>query len=264
MLVLHGPNLSLLAAEEIDPRLEARATELGVELVIAQANGEEGLLDLLHEHREVIDAVVVNPGVLAPHAFALAEALAQLALPSVEVLLATPRAPSALSGVVKEQLHAVRVDGYLRALELLAPAETSAAPAVRKPAGRSKPRSAPEPERVAKSIGRRASTPAAPPAAPASRGKTIGKGARGSAAAPARGAGLTRAQVREQIAQRLKGKLTAEALAQWARETWSALQHGAPVEPAAKDTIENVLLALMAGAKATDAILVSQMAKLES
>jgi hypothetical protein len=70
--------------------------------------------------------------------------------------------------------------------------------------------------------------------------------------------------VREQITRRLKGELTAEGLAQWAREGWTGLQRGAHVEPGAKDTIENVLLTLMAGAKATDQILVAQMAKLDS
>ena len=69
--------------------------------------------------------------------------------------------------------------------------------------------------------------------------------------------------VRERIKKRLKNEETAESLAKWARDTWTGLQRGAGCEPGAKDTIENVLLTLMAGAKASEHILISQMAKLE-
>jgi 3-dehydroquinate dehydratase II len=278
VLVLHGPNLSLLAEDEIDPRLEARADELSVELITVQSNGEQGLLDALHEHAEDVDAVLVNPGALASYAWALAEGLQQSALPAIEVLLKAldpARGPSSLTGVVKQQLHGLGIDGYVRALELLVPAvaappavedeqeEEVEAPVLRKSLGRG---AKPAPAAVArggKSIGRKLAAAAAA-TSPASRGKTIGRGAP-KEAAPARSVGgLTRAQVRERIAQRLKGKTSAEALASWARETWTGLQKGAAVEVGAKDTIENVLLTLMAGAKASDAMLVAQMAKLES
>lgn len=276
VLVLHGPNLSLLAEDEIDPRLEARADELSVELITVQSNGEQGLLDALHEHAKDVDAVLVNPGALASYAWALAEGLQQSALPAIEVLLKAldpARGPSSLTGVVKQQLHGLGVDGYVRALELLVPAgaapaapeeeEEVEAPVQRKSLGRG---SKPTPVAVArggKSIGRKPAAPAAV-TSPASRGKTIGRGAPKEAAPAKSVGGLTRAQVRERIAQRLKGKTSAEALASWARETWSALQKGAAVEVGAKETIENVLLTLMAGAKASDAMLVAQMAKLES
>ncbi len=281
VLVLHGPNLSLLAEEQIDPRLEARADELGVELVTVQANGEQGLLDALHENAGEVEAVLVNPGVLAPSAWALAEGLQLVGLPVVEVLLKTlapERGPSSLTGVVKQQIHGQGVDGYLAALEVLAPAQRAEAEVSEDeegddaaPAGKSLGRRAPKvdvPSRTGKSIGRKAATPTpAAEEAPATRGKTIGRGAARdvAAVAPAKTSGvLTRAQVRERISQRLKGALAPEALAQWSRETWSGLQKGAAVETGAKERIENVLLTLMAGAKASDAILVAQMAKLDS
>jgi 3-dehydroquinate dehydratase len=278
VLVLHGPNLSLLAADEIDPRLEARAEELSVELITVQSNGEQGLLDALHEHAADVDAVLVNPGALASYAWALAEGLQQSALPAIEVLLKaldSARGPSSLTGVVTQQLHGLGVDGYVRALELLVPAgaapvtaddveeDSVEAPVVRKSLGRGA-RSAPAAvARGGKSIGRKPAAAVAP-ASPASRGKTIGRGAPKEAVASKKVGGLTRSQVRERIAQRLNGKTSAEALASWARETWTGLQKGAAVEAGAQDTIENVLLTLMAGAKASDAMLVAQMAKLES
>ncbi len=262
VLVLHGPNLSLLAAEEIDPRLEKRASELGVELILIQSNGEQGLLDALHEAAESVDGVLVNPGALAPIAYALAEGLQQAEVPVVEVLLKalpTERGPSALTGIARQQVHGLGVDGYLRGLELLVPEGRQ--PHER--TGEEEEEEAPKASRAAgKSIGRKPAVAAAP----AVKGKTIGRGAQAEkkTVAPALPTTmLTRTQVRDRVKQRLKGQETAEGLAQWARQTWSGLQRGAPCEAGAKETIENVLLTLMAGAKASDQILVAQMAKLD-
>jgi hypothetical protein len=232
--------------------------------------------------------VLVNPGVLAPGCFALAEGLRLVGVPAVEVLLdALPaaRGPSALADVVKAQVHAKGADGYLEALALLVEEKSSrssrtrvevdadedeeeevAAPRAR--AGKTVGRSRAEPEpaaRSGKTIGRRSAAPE-PQGAPAT-GKTIGRGARAEAAA-ARAATspaglLTRAAVREQVTLRLQGRITPEALAAWARERWTALQADAPCEPGARDTLDSVLLTLMAGARASDHVLLAQIAKLD-
>ena len=266
VLVLHGPNLSLLADQEIDARLEKRAAELGVELISIQSNGEQGLLDALHEEADSVDAVLVNPGALAPIAYALAEGLEQVELPVVEVLLkalATERGPSALTGIARQQVHGLGVDGYVRGLELLVPEgkQPHERAEVAEEEEAEEPKSAPV---RGKSIGRKVAVPPAPAAA--GKGKTIGRGARAAqkAVVPALPTTvLTRTQVHDRVKARLKGQETAEGLAQWARQTWTGLQRGAPCEAGAKETIENVLLTLMAGAKASDQILVAQMAKLK-
>lgn len=274
VLVLHGPNLSLLAGEEIDPLLHRRASALGVELITVQSNGEQGLLDALHEEAENVDGVVVNPGALAPLAFALAEGLQQVGLPVVEVLLkplAPERGVSSLTGVAKHQVHTLGLEGYVRALQLLVPEGKQKNPVV-EPEEENEEDSEPEEEvkvRPGKSIGRkRAAAPQAP--LPAKNGKTLGRGKPAEKPAEKKvqekkssTAMLTRAQVRERIKKRLKHEETAEGLAKWARETWTGLQRGAACEAGAKETIENVLLTLMAGAKASDHVLISQMAKLE-
>jgi 3-dehydroquinate dehydratase-2 len=267
LLVLHGPNLARVAAEEIDPLLESRAEALELELTIVQSNGEPGLLDALHAHAGEVDAVLVNPGVLAPTVFALAEALQLLELPSVEVLLkplAAERGPSSLASVVRAQVHGKGVDGYAEALELLVQATP---PATREKQG-APARVTPPPAARSKTIGRKVAPPAAsPPPATTSgpRGKTIGRGSKPQPSAPPLPtSALTRAQVIERINRRMKGDDTPDALAAWARETWTALQRGAACEAGAKDALENVLLTLMAGAKATDAILVAQIAKLDT
>lgn len=266
VLVLHGPNLSLLAADEIDPRLERRASELGVELIVVQSNGEQGLLDALHEEAESVDAVLVNPGTLAPTAWSLAEGLQMIGLPVVEVLLKTmspERGTSTLTGVAKQQVHGLGVDGYVRALELLVPERKQNAAAHAEDEADASPVSKSAGPR-GKSIGRRAAAPAA--AVAPTRGKTIGRGPateKKAIASKVPTTLLTRTQVRDRVKRRLKNEETAEGLAQWARETWTGIQRGAPCEAGAKETIENVLLTLMAGAKASDQVLVAQMAKLD-
>lgn len=271
VLVLHGPNLSLLAAEEIDPRLERRASELGVELIVVQSNGEQGLLDALHEEGESVDAVLVNPGALAPIAFALAEGLQQVGLPVIEVLLkglSPDRGPSSLTSVARQQVHGLGVDGYVKALELLVPEGTQSADAEEAEEEEAPSRARAKAPRAppGKSIGRKVVSLDSARDERAARGKTIGRGAREEkkVVAPSQPTTLlTRTQVRDRIKKRLKGDETAESLAQWARHTWTGLQRGAACEAGAKETIENVLLTLMAGAKASDQILVAQMAKLD-
>lgn len=230
VLVLHGPNLAALAREHLDARLQTRAAALGVTLTIAQANGEEGLLDVLHEAAASHDAVLVNPGVIAPHAFALAEGLAQVGLPTVEVVLTKPRARSALGGVVLRQVHGEGVDGYVRALEQVV---GDAAPTRSGGAVGKKP----------KTIGRR--------------------GGKSQQRAAPRAAGVTRAQVRERIEGRLRGDVTPAELTGWARETWAALQDGAAAEAGFEAVIDSVLLALMTP-RTDDAGLISLMARLDT
>lgn len=300
VLVLHGPNLHWLGQDEIDERLEARAEVLGVDLEIAQSNGEGALIDELHEQEGTYEAVIVNPAALAPSAWALAEALKLVKVPAVEVLLEklpAERGTSALAGVVTQQFHGKGHDGYLLALDAvvgvvgpkrgLTPSPEAMEEAAAKEeeeddegpvrtvsrAGKSigKKASAPGPavdKRGNKSIGRREKPNAAPP--PPQAAKSIGKGAKAaespgkkSAAATSKSAaGLTRAKVREKIADRLARRLAPEALAGWARGEWSALQAGGPCEDGARDVLDGVLLTLMAGAKASEDVLLAQMAKL--
>lgn len=112
----------------------------------------------------------------------------------------------------------------------------------------------------------RAST--VPSTAPASAGKTLGRGeARQPAGTRRPGAGLTRAEVRSRIADRLAGRLTPAGLATWARGEWVALQRGAAVEAGQRDPLEEVLQALFLSVQPKGALsedqLVEWMAALE-
>jgi 3-dehydroquinate dehydratase-2 len=112
-----------------------------------------------------------------------------------------------------------------------------------------------------------ASAPAAV-ATPAATGKTLGRAAPEAPPGTRRpGAGLTRAEVRSRIAERLSGRLTPAGLATWARGEWVALQRGAAVEAGQRDQLEEVLQALFLSVQPRGALsdhqLVEWMAALE-
>lgn len=300
ILVLHGPNLNLLegdrSLEAIDARLEARATALGVELSAFQSNWEGALLDKLAEQRHWFDALIVNPASLAPNAIALAEAIALLKKPAIEVLLDQAKnGRSALKSVVKQQIYGKGPGGYLEALEALAPKgprpkvqpnaklrdTTPMRPAMKEPERTGKtigpaaqPRMQPNRPQAQKTIGREP-VDSKPPEA-TRPGKTIGprKVAQGAAVessgkslgrrSNANHSGLTREDVRKRIAERLSGRLSPSGLATWARSQWQELQRGAPCETGQRDRLEDVLqsLLLSQASKATDEQLIDLMTQL--
>jgi 3-dehydroquinate dehydratase-2 len=109
-----------------------------------------------------------------------------------------------------------------------------------------------------KTLGRKAQAPAAS-AAPS---KTLGRKVKG--ATPAADF-LTRALVRQKIADRLAGRLTPADLATWARSKWTEVQRGAPAESGYKELLEDSLLMLssLPARKLSDAELVNMMTRLE-
>ena len=134
ILVLHGPNLNLLGRREpsvygsttldqINAALSDLAADLGVEVTCRQSNHEGELIDLLHNALEInVDALVINPGAYTHTSLALRDAIAGVAMPTIEVHLTNIyarenfRSKSVIAPVVSGQISGLGVTGYLLAL----------------------------------------------------------------------------------------------------------------------------------------------------
>ncbi|MBK7862020.1 MAG: type II 3-dehydroquinate dehydratase [Archangiaceae bacterium] len=268
VLLLHGPNLNLLFdLAELDAELEQRARKLGIDLKTFQANSEGALVDALHAERTKVSGVIVNAAKLAPTAAVLAEALLLVKRPAIEVVTdKKSKARSALEGAVLETVRGE--DAYVDALEAMAlelRADQGRATGMNIPVvDDDVTGELPKDEVVKKSLGRK--TAGRPVPANAGGGKkTLGRAVEGNTAkVDAESVGLTRAMVREKIAERLSGKLTSAGLSTWARDKWQSLQRGAPCESGHRDKLEDVLqtLVVSAAAKANDHQLIELMTQL--
>lgn len=96
--VVHGPNLNLLGTREpevygratladVDAAIAELAAELGVEVASFQSNHEGALIDHVHAQAPRVDGFMVNAGAYTHTSIALADALAGVARPYVEVHL---------------------------------------------------------------------------------------------------------------------------------------------------------------------------------
>lgn len=96
--VIHGPNLNLLGRREpgiygratlaqIDDEVERLGAELGVLVRCFQSNHEGALVDRIQQTAEQTDGYVVNAAAYTHTSIALADALAGVARPYVEVHL---------------------------------------------------------------------------------------------------------------------------------------------------------------------------------
>ena len=136
ILVLNGPNLNLLGQRQpelygretladIETLMRARADDLGgVELVFVQSNHEGELIDAIHEHRDW-DGLIINAGAYTHTSIAIADAIASVDMPAVEVHLSNVfarerfRHRSYLSPVAWGMLSGFGYGSYLAALDLL-------------------------------------------------------------------------------------------------------------------------------------------------
>lgn len=98
VLVLHGPNLNLLGKREpgiygyvtleaINQLLQQEADSLGVEVSTIQSNHEGVLIDAIHAAPMRHDGILINAGAYTHTSIALRDAIAAVAIPTVEVHL---------------------------------------------------------------------------------------------------------------------------------------------------------------------------------
>ena len=137
LLVLNGPNLNLLGIREpaiygkedyaaLTRYIEDAAGEAGVTCEIVQSNHEGVLVDRIQEALGQFDGIVINPAAYTHTSVAIADALAAVALPTVEVHLSDVtrreafRRHSVVAPIAKKTFQGLGVLGYKKAIRYLA------------------------------------------------------------------------------------------------------------------------------------------------
>ncbi|KQL49158.1 3-dehydroquinate dehydratase [Brevibacillus choshinensis] len=136
VLLLNGPNLNLLGTrepgvygsetlEDLVTNLNKVMEELGGSLEHLQSNHEGVLIDAIHRAKGVHDGILINPGAFTHYSYALRDAFASIALPTVEVHISNIHAReefrhhSVIAPVVIGQVVGLGMDGYEWALRAL-------------------------------------------------------------------------------------------------------------------------------------------------
>lgn len=137
ILLLNGPNLNLLGTrephiygsdtlEDVEQlaRTSAQAHQYGLQAV--QSNHEGVLIDQIHEARGSAAGIIINPGAFTHTSVAIADALAAVDLPVIEVHLSNVhrreafRHHSYVSPVASAIIVGAGINGYRLAVEQLA------------------------------------------------------------------------------------------------------------------------------------------------
>lgn len=134
ILLLNGPNLNMLGTrepekygaqtlDEVTSRLLAEANMLGVTLDHLQSNAEYVLIDRIHQAKDVIDYILINPAAFTHTSVALRDALLCVDIPFIEIHLSNVHARepfrhhSYLSDIAAGVICGLGADGYLYALQ---------------------------------------------------------------------------------------------------------------------------------------------------
>ncbi|WP_421014100.1 type II 3-dehydroquinate dehydratase [Glutamicibacter creatinolyticus] len=137
ILLVNGPNLNLLGTREpaiyghdtlADVEALARDTAAAhhLEVKAVQSNHEGVLIDAIHEARTQAAGIVINPGAFTHTSVAIADALAGVDLPVIEVHISNVhqreafRHHSYVSPVASSIIMGGGINGYRLAVEQLA------------------------------------------------------------------------------------------------------------------------------------------------
>lgn len=137
ILVLNGPNLNLLGTREpatygsatladADREAEVAAKAHGLQCRFVQSNHEGAMIDAVHAARQDCAGIVVNAGGYTHTSVALRDAIAAVALPTVEVHISNVHAReefrhrSLLSAVCDTVIVGAGIHGYALAVDQLA------------------------------------------------------------------------------------------------------------------------------------------------
>jgi len=137
ILVLNGPNLNLLGKRQpdvygyemlgdVEAQCRLVGEDLGLTVDFRQSNAEHELIDWLHETREQVAGIVINPAAYSHTSVAIMDALAACPCPIIEVHISnihrreTFRHHSYVSRVAAGVICGFGTQGYALALHRLA------------------------------------------------------------------------------------------------------------------------------------------------
>ncbi|MEX3017982.1 type II 3-dehydroquinate dehydratase [Kluyvera sp. STS39-E] len=134
ILLLNGPNLNMLGTREpekygtltlsqIVSQLNAEAETLNVTLDSLQSNAEYVLIDRIHQAKDNIDYILINPAAFTHTSVAIRDALLAVSIPFIEIHLSNVHARepfrhhSYLSDIASGVICGLGADGYSYALQ---------------------------------------------------------------------------------------------------------------------------------------------------
>jgi 3-dehydroquinate dehydratase-2 len=114
-----------LTLGEINSAIASLAHELGIEVTSFQSNSEGELIDKIHSAAATCDGILINPAAYTHTSVAIRDALAAVALPTVEVHLSNIhrreefRTRSYVAPVAIGQISGFGLDSYLLGLRAI-------------------------------------------------------------------------------------------------------------------------------------------------
>lgn len=134
--IINGPNLNMLGKrdqkiygdltlEEMNHKIESFAKEEDIELTIKQSNSEGGIIDSIQQFSSQVDGLVINPAAYTHYSYAIADALRDCTIPTIEVHLSDIfsredfRKKSVTASACTEQIAGFGYQSYILAIYAL-------------------------------------------------------------------------------------------------------------------------------------------------
>ena len=134
ILIIHGPNLNLLGIREPDVYGQDSQDQLfrfiessfpEIKFIFFQSNHEGLIIDALHNHKDLVDAIIINAGALSHYSYAIRDAIKAIDLPTIEIHLSNInqresfRSNLVLSDVCFDTIYGKGRQGYVDAVKKL-------------------------------------------------------------------------------------------------------------------------------------------------
>ncbi len=141
LAIINGPNLNLIGTREPEIYGSQTLDEFfailrkrypQVSLSVYQNNVEGELINLIHHCRQGVDGIIINPGAYTHTSVALADALAAVAVPAIEVHISNVlaredfRKTSYIASRCRGSISGLGLEGYALAIEYFLRQQASA------------------------------------------------------------------------------------------------------------------------------------------